>query len=104
MVKIIDIDINKLSAKIQETYPWTTDETAKARAERLVKHISDNLAVNVVEWLEEKEISDIWVGDYCVKMVMEIRGDHQFLEAIEALVLYDEDEKEGLREIWKTRK
>lgn len=103
-MKIMDININKLSAKIQEAYPWTTDEAAKARAERLVKHISDNLAVNVVEWLEGKEISDVWVGDYCVKMVMEIRGDHQFLEAIEALVLYDEDEKEGLREIWKTRK
>ncbi len=99
-----NINRDKLAAKIQEAYPWTTDEAARARAERLIDRISDDLAVNVVEWIEGKEISDVWVGDYCVKMVMEIRGDHQFLEAIEALVLYIEDEKAGLREIWRTKK
>ena len=86
--------------------PETVEEAKAAldRAERLLGDISDELMVNLREWVNGEEISDVRTGDYSVRMVMEIRGDNQFLEALEALVLYSKDEKAGLREIWRTRK
>ena len=98
------IDKERLAAKIIETYPWTTPKAALARAEKLLERTSNELAVNISEWIDNKEISDVWVGEYCVKMIMEIRGDNHFLDAIEALVLYSENPKAGLIEIWRTKK
>lgn len=94
----------KLVRKIIETYPCMTMETALKRAENLLKNTNDKLMVNLFEWVNDKKISDIWIGDYCVKMVMEIRGDNKFLDAIEALVLYSQNPKAGLTEIWRTKK
>ncbi len=98
------VDKELLAKKITEVYPWTKPQAALDRAQRLLGDISDELTVNLWEWVNGEEISDVWTGGYCVRMVMEIRGDNQFLEALEALVLYSKDEKAGLREIWRTRK
>ncbi len=98
------VDKELLAKKITEAYPWTKPQAALDRAERLLGDISDELMVNLREWVNGEEISDVRTGDYSVRMVMGIRGDNQFLDALEALVLYSKDEKAGLREIWRTRK
>ena len=98
------IDRNKLIAKIKETCPWTTDAAAEMRADRLLSEIPGALTVNVEEWINGEKLSDIFVDEYCVNAIMEIRGDKLVFDAIEALVLYSRDKEAGKRRIWRTRK
>lgn len=94
----------ELITKILEIYPWTTLQAAKERAERLLNGIPEPLRQNLYEWLDNKPLTDIWIGEYCVKQVMEIRHDKHPLEALEALTIYSNDKKSGTREIWEKKK
>ena len=94
----------QLTEKAAQEYPYATREAVEARVERLCESLIPELEPNVAEWVEGKEISDIWIGDFCINKIKDIRRDDRFLDAMEALLLYAKDEKAGIRAIWRTKK
>lgn len=94
----------RLIEKIREVCPWATLQAATERAEKLLGNITKPLSQNLYEWLDNKPLTDIWIGEYCIKQVMEIRHDKHPLEALEALTIYSNDKKAGMREIWEKKK
>lgn len=97
------IDKKKLIAAMRAANPFASDAAIERRADALLLTLDERLIPNLAQWVQGEEISDIFIGQYCVKAVMEIRGDDDFLGALEALSLYARDEKAGTFEIWRRR-
>lgn len=78
----------KLLAKIKEKYPYYLVSEQIQLAEKLV-NIDNELRTNIEEWADDKPLSEIWIrGKYCVRAVMQIRQDDDFIDAISALNEY----------------
>lgn len=98
------MDINCVVDKVCRETP----ELDRTRAEEFVKAVFDNLderlIPNVQEWIEGRELSDIWIGKYCIGAIMSIHGDSDFLSALEAMNVYLHDEEKGTFLIWRGRR
>lgn len=92
----------KLLSKILDTKPHLSVEAANELLDRVLA-CEDVLATNAMEWVENKAFSDIWVNDkYCVRVVMNIRDDNDFLSAFIALDDYLKDEAKEYA-LWRPR-
>lgn len=93
----------KLMAKIKEEKPYLTSESAEKTAERLAQ-CEEFLACNVQQWLDGKELTDVWVRDkYCIGSVLFLRGNEDFISAFIALDDYAKDESTEA-ELWQVRR
>lgn len=96
------MNYEKVLAKIKEKYPYYYADKQAQLAEMLV-NVNDNLKQNVEEWADDKPLSEIWVrGKYCVRAVMQIRQDDDFVDAISALNEYAEKSSNEYL-IWRPR-
>lgn len=98
------INIEDVRAALQRENPLLTDESAGKYAAELIDSIDVRLQRNVREWIEGKPITDDWFGKYCINAIMSIRGDHDFLGALEAMNLYLHDEDAGVKKIWRMKR
>lgn len=73
-------------------------------AKDLFCNLDERLKLNLNEWIEGQNISDIWIGKYCINAIMSIRGDNDFLGALEAMNTYLHNEEDGIRLIWRGRR
>ena len=76
---------------------WTLCESY---AVRLVQETDGRLEGNVRQWMSGEPLSDIWIGKYCIGMVMAIQSCG-FLDALEALNAYCADADLVERKIWR---
>lgn len=85
----------KIFEKLLQTKPKLSVFEANLIANRLLK-VDDLLQQNLLEWLENKRLSDIWINEkYCVAGVMRMRGSKDFVSALISLDDYAKDiEKE----------
>ncbi len=98
------VDIQRLISKIKKQYMEMDDKFAENYAAGLLDKLDSRLVQNLVEWMEGKTITDIWVGKYCVNAIMSIRDDSDFLSALEAMNTYLSDEEAGIILIWRGKR
>lgn len=98
------IDISKLLTRIKEECYGIDEDFAKKYAIELVETLDPRLMKNLSEWVDKEVISDVWVGKYCVNAIMSIRGDKDFLSALEAMNAYLHDESKGVSLIWRGKR
>lgn len=92
----------KITKKIREAYPHFPDVTVEKYAIRLMD-TQDFLVPNLIEWIEGKDFTDIWVRDkHCIGSVLHLRGTKDFLSAFTALDDYAKDEAAEAG-IWRMR-
>lgn len=77
------------------------DKQLEDYAQKLIGNLDERLIPNLKEWIDGKKISDIWIGKYCVNAIMSIRGDSDFLGALEAMNTYLCNEADGIHLIWR---
>lgn len=98
------VDVQKLISIIKKRNIGIDDKYAESYAVGLLNKLDSRLVPNLVEWMEEETITDIWVGKYCVNAIMSIRGDSDFLSALEAMNTYLLDEEAGISLIWRGKR
>ncbi len=54
-------------------------------ADRILTQTDSRLLKNVEEWLAGKELSDIRIGKYSIKLIMDIREDNAFFSALDIM-------------------
>ncbi len=86
----------KIFDKLLQTNRKLSVYEANLIANRLL-NVGDLLQQNLLEWLENKQLSDIWINEkYCVEGVMRMRGNKDFVSALISLDDYAKDiEKEN---------
>lgn len=83
-----------------------TEEIAQEEAAKICGMIKGHpLEKNLTEWLENQPISDVYVGKWCVRNVLEIRGhveglsapyNREILQVIYALLVYKNNPEVGV--------
>ena len=75
----------KIFDKLLQTNRKLSVYEANLIASRLL-NVGDLLQQNLLEWLENKQLSDIWINEkYCVEGVMRMRGNKDFVSALISL-------------------
>ncbi len=75
----------KIFQKLLQTNPKLSVFEVNLIANRLLK-VDDLLQQNLLEWIENKPLSDIWVNEkYCIVGVMRMRGNKDFISALISL-------------------
>lgn len=101
---IMEINVQRLGSLLRERNPGMDEKYAEEYADHLVRDLDERLRPNLLEWMEGKEITNIWIGKYCVNAIMSIREDKDFLGALEAMNTYLQDEEKGVSLIWRGRR
>ncbi len=89
----MELNVHNLVDCIRTKCAGISDDYAKSYAEELLADLDPRLTSNLMEWMEGKEISDVWIGKYCINAIMSIRGDRDFLGALKAMNTYLHDEE-----------
>lgn len=75
----------KIFDKLLRTNPKLSVFEANLIANRLL-NVGNLLQLNLLEWLENKPLSDIWINEkYCIEGVMKMRGSKDFVSALISL-------------------
>lgn len=98
------IDKSALLRRIRNEYPKLDQVQCEYLARQTIEETDSRLEQNVQEWIRKEELSDIWIGSYCVGMVMGIRGGSDFLWALSDLSSYARDPVAGEALIWRVRR
>lgn len=101
---MVKINLQELVQKIKESSIGIDNKFAEEYARKLVENTDERLMQNLSEWIVGNSISDIWIGKYCVNAIMSIRGDKDFLSALDAMNAYLVDEATGISMIWRGRR
>lgn len=101
---MLNLDVNMIAGAVLRSLPGMTQPQALARAQELLVHTDARLEANVRQWAQGEAVTDDWVGEYCINAIMAIRGNHDFLDALDAMNLYLRDPAAGQLRIWRTRR
>ncbi len=99
---LANTDIRALTEAILTTAPQMSAELCGGYAERLISETDERLEINVRQWMDGEPLTDVWIGGYCIGMVMQIRGNKDFLGALDAMNAYAKDPAVGELKIWRT--
>lgn len=100
----MELNVHDLVNCIRTKCAGISDDYAKSYAEELLADLDPRLTSNLMEWMEGREISDVWIGKYCINAIMSIRGDRDFLGALKAMNTYLHDEEAGISLIWRGKR
>lgn len=99
-----NINIEKLSNKISREYHFDT-QMADAKAEELINMCPPSLHQNIIEWSEDALVTDIYIGNYSVPMILRIWKSCNFLRAVEVMTeLYNGNTETAELKIWSMRR
>jgi len=101
---MLNLDVNLIAGAIMRSLPGMTQPQALTRAQELLAQTDARLEANVRQWAQGEPVTDDWVGDYCINAIMAIRGNRDFLDALDAMNLYLSDPAAGKLRIWRTRR
>lgn len=100
---MIKVDKERVLQAIRRDNLLMKAEVMEKVADTILEHTDPRLEQNVIEWCDGAAITDIWIGKYCINAIMSIRGDKDFIGALEAMNLYLQDEDAGIWRIWRAR-
>ena len=100
---MVKIDKEKVLHAIRRDNPLMKADVLEKVAIIILENTDSRLEQNVIEWCDGAAVTDIWIGKYCINAIMSIRGDNDFIGALEAMNLYLQDENAGIRRIWRAR-
>lgn len=96
--------IEKLIRKISEQYKLSIMD-ATSVAEKIINDCSPILIENVWEWAEDRSFTDIYIGKYCLSMILKIWNSEDFLRALEVMQeLLEGNIKKAELKIWEMRR
>ena len=91
----MSIDRDALLKRIKLDNPSASLEYVNQKIAEL-ENVDKRLEKNVQEYIDESDISDIWIDEYCVNLILKIWGDQgDVLQAILDLDLYSKDKDAG---------
>ena len=96
-----NVQTEELTAAILTENAGIGEAMARRLAQKVRDETDERLEKNVLEWLEKKEISKLVLGDYSIQLIMQIRGNNDFLGALLAMNDYLADPELGARKIWR---
>lgn len=98
--------INKTELKkaIKKNYPYMDDELCEFHAQKIIVGTDERLYNNINQWINEELLDEDMIGDYCIDKILQIRGNKDFLSALEAMSMYLKDNLVGEHMIWRTRR
>ena len=105
---------NKIIAKLINDHNYSQD-LAEHEADQITSALrfAPGLAQNIDEWLKGETVSDIFVGRWCVRNVLAVRGhkavlDHpgdiEILQVIYSILMYAADPAIGKTLIYSIRR
>lgn len=97
------MNFDRIMNKVKDEYPYCNEKKQTECTERLM-NINPRLYLNIEEWLEDKPFSDIWIRNkYCIRAVLQLRKDNDFIDAILALDEYSQNASYEYR-LWRQRR
>ncbi len=99
-----DINNNKLTEKIMEVYKKDS-RAAEILAKELTYRCPKQLYVNIREWINGEEISDIYIGNYSIPFILCLWGRDDFVRALDVMIELSEGHvKQAETKIWDMRR
>lgn len=89
--------------KIKEIYKLD-QESALANADRILDKLPDKLLPNVDEWSRGLPLSDIYIGQYSVPMILAMWKSSDFISAAEVMIEMEKNPDKAVRQIWRMRR
>ena len=78
-------DVTQLTDKIRLEYGFT-EEAAQDRAMKALENCPPALAQNVEEWTKGQKLTDIYISQYSLPMILSIWNSRDFLKALEVMI------------------
>lgn len=97
-------NITQLTDRIRREYGFT-QEVAQVRAVQTLENCPPELAQNLEEWAKEQKLTDIYIGQYSLPMILAIWKNRDFLKAMEVMTeLAKGNTKIAELKIWNMRR
>lgn len=77
-------DVTQLIDRIRLEYGFTP-EASKDRAMQVMENCPPALAQNVEEWAKGQKLTDIYIGQYSLPMILAIWKNRDYLKAMEVM-------------------
>ena len=75
-----------------------------ANAERILEKLPEKLLPNIDEWSRGLSLSDIYIGDYSLPMILAIWKNNDFISAVEVMIEMEKNPDKAVRRIWNMRR
>lgn len=95
--------VSLFAEKIKQVYK-VNDTTAQENARKLLEDIPEKLLINVEEWVKGEELSDIYIREFSVPMVLTLWQSKDFLSALRVMKELEKSPENALRQIWHMRR
>lgn len=93
-----------LMEKINKEYD-VSRMTAYSMASKIVNKCPKRLYINIMEWIQGDSISDIYISDYSIPMILSIWKSTDFLRALEVMRDLSQSKFEQAEfKIWEMRR
>ncbi|MCD8148319.1 MAG: hypothetical protein LUE92_01895 [Clostridiales bacterium] len=97
-------DVTGLSERIRQEY-GLTQESAQDKAMQVMEMCPVKLTQNVEEWSKRQKLTDIYIGNYSLPMILAIWNSRDFLRALEIMIELEKGNIEiAERKIWNMRR
>ena len=75
-------DVTRLTERVRLEYGYT-QENARKKAIQTLETCPNELIPNVEEWAKGQKLTDIYIGQYSLPMILAIQNSRDFLKAPE---------------------
>ncbi len=97
-------DVTQLTDRIRLEYGFT-QEAAQDRAMQALENCPPALTQNLEEWAKGQKLTDIYIGQYSLPMILAIWKNRDFLKAMEVMTELDKGNTEIAElKIWNMRR
>ena len=97
-------DVTQLVDRIHLEYGFT-QRAAQARALQALENCPHALVQNLEEWAKGQKLTDIYIGQYSLPMILAIWKNRDFLKAMEVMTELDKGNTEIAElKIWNMRR
>lgn len=80
------------------------EAAAAAQAREILLDLPDRLFINIEEWSRGLPLTEIYIGPYCIDMILQLWENRDFLSAVRALGIFEKDPDKAERLIWNMRR
>lgn len=97
-------NVTQLTERIRLEYGFA-QETAQDRAMQALENCPSVLAQNIEEWVTGQKLTDIYIGEYSLPIILAIWKSRDFLKALEVMTNLAKGNTETAElQIWNMRR
>ncbi|MEY8428649.1 hypothetical protein AALA00_13220 [Lachnospiraceae bacterium 46-15] len=89
--------------RIEELYK-VDSPSASETAKIILSELPECLLPNIDEWIEGKKLSDLYIQEYSVPMILALWHSNDFISAVRVISSLEEDPDKAIRQIWNMRR